>query len=229
MRGAPSLLIVEDEPALAASMGDYLVGRGYLVDHAADGHAGLRMALDGRYDAVVLDLGLPRLDGLEVCRRLRESGHGVPVLMVTARHALEDKLKGFVQGADDYLAKPFALGELAARLAVLSRQGCRTRGTTLSAGGLELDSNAMVARRDGVSVLLTRTQARLLGCLMEHAPDVVGKQILQQAIWGAKNEDATALQTHVHALRGRIDKPFSRRLIHSCHGIGYRLLAEPQD
>ena len=217
------ILIVEDQADLAANVWDFFGRRGHVVDHAADGDIGLRMALAGSYDTIILDLGLPRMDGLLLCRSLRESGHGVPVIMLTARDTLDDKLKGFAEGADDYLVKPFALKELAARVAVLARRGKGAASVPLAAFGLEFDPRALVARREGRTLVLTRIQARLLECLMRHSPLTVGKQELLRAIWDGDAGDSAALHTHIYALRALVDKPFAQPLIHSAHGIGYRL------
>lgn len=223
MSHALKLLIVEDQADLAANIWDYFARRGHLVDHAADGEAGLRMAMEGSYDTIVLDLGLPRLDGLLVCRKLRAAGRGVPVIMLTARDTLDDKLKGFAEGADDYLVKPFALRELEARIGVLSRRGKAAPTAQLSAYGLEFDPATMVARREGKTIVLTRTQARILQCLMQQSPGVVDRERLLRTIWGSEAGDSRSLHTHIYSLRAVIDKPFSHPLIHSAHGVGYRL------
>ena len=123
MKTGLRVLVVEDQHDIAANIWDFLERRGYVVDHAADGETGLARAIAGNHDVIVLDLGLPRLDGLELCRRLREAGHGVPVLMLTARDTLDDKLRGFAEGADDYMVKPFAMTELEARIRVVHRRG----------------------------------------------------------------------------------------------------------
>jgi len=217
------ILIVEDQADLAANIWDYFSRRGYVVDHAADGVAGLRMALSGNYDSIILDLGLPRLDGLVLCRRLRDSGHGVPVIMLTARDTLDDKLKGFAEGADDYLVKPFALRELEARIRVLSRRGKADTDSPMALYGLQFDARALIATREGKTIVLTRMQASILDCLMRNAPGVVDKQRLLRVIWGGDAGDSAALHTHIYALRALIDKPFAHPLIHSAHGIGYRL------
>jgi DNA-binding response OmpR family regulator len=216
------LLIVEDQADLAANIWDYFSRRGHVVDHAADGEAGLRMALAGDYDVIILDLGLPRLDGLQLCRRLRAAGRGVPVLMLTARDTLDDKLKGFSEGADDYMVKPFALRELEARIGVLLRIGKPAPGATLSCCGLDFDPPSLVARREGRTLVLTRTQARILECLMAAYPGVVDKTRLLRAAWGADAGDSAALHSHIYSLRALVDKPFARPLIHSAHGVGYR-------
>lgn len=217
-----NLLIVEDQADLAANIWDYFSRRGHAVDHAADGVAGLRMSLAGRYHTVILDLGLPRMDGLVLCRQLREAGSGVPVIMLTARDTLEDKLKGFSEGADDYLVKPFALRELEARVMVLARQATSLTGQLLLVAGVSLDPSSMLLRREGRVIALTRTQARILECLMRRAPAVVAQTVLLREVWGPDEGDAAALHTHMYTLRGLVDKPFERPLLHTAHGIGYR-------
>lgn len=222
MRPHLNLLIVEDQADLAANIWDYFSRRGHAVDHAADGVAGLRMALAGRYHTVILDLGLPRLDGLALCRRLREAGSGVPVLMLTARDTLDDKLKGFSEGADDYLVKPFALRELEARVGVLARHTSPLSGVPLSVAGVTLDPRSMLLRREGRVITLTRTQSRILECLMRRAPAVVEQTVLLREVWGPDGGDTAALHTHIYTLRTLIDKPFDRPMLHTAHGIGYR-------
>jgi DNA-binding response OmpR family regulator len=222
MDPALSLLIVEDQADLAANLWDYFSRRGHLVDHAADGEAGLRMALAGGHDIIVLDLGLPRLDGLQLCRRLREAGHGVPVIMLTARDTLDDKLKGFAEGADDYLVKPFAMKELEARLRVLARRGRPPGGEPLELFGLHFDPAALLVRREGRQIVLTRAQARILECLMRASPGVVDQPRLMRAVWGPEGGDQAGLHTHIYSLRQQIDRPFAQPLLHTVHGIGYR-------
>ena len=222
MDPALSLLIVEDQADLAANLWDYFSRRGHLVDHAADGEAGLRMALAGDYDTVVLDLGLPRLDGLLLCRRLREAGRGVPVIMLTARDTLDDKLKGFAEGADDYLVKPFAMKELEARIRVLARRGRPAGGEPIEAFGLSFDPAALLVRREERQIVLTRAQARILECLMRASPGVVDQARLMRAVWGPEGGDPAGLHTHIYGLRQLVDKPFGDPLLHTVHGIGYR-------
>lgn len=223
MAAALRLLIVEDQADLAANIWDFFSRRGHVVDHAADGAAGLRMAMAGAYDAIVLDLGLPRLDGLLVCRRLREAGRGVPVLMLTARDTLEDKLRGFSEGADDYLVKPFALRELEARIRVLTRVAPTAPAERIAVSGLQFDARAMTVERDGRLIELTRMQALIIECLMRNAPGVVRKEALFQAAWGSEFADSVALHSQIHALRSVLDKPFKNPLIHTVPGVGYRL------
>ncbi|HVR80821.1 MAG TPA: response regulator transcription factor [Luteimonas sp.] len=225
MHPHPKVLIVEDQHDIAANIWDFLERRGYEVDHAADGTTGLAHAMHGRFDAIVLDLGLPRLDGLDLCRRLREAGHGTPVLMLTARDTLDDKLRGFAEGADDYMVKPFELKELEARIRALLRSGRPTPDAPLVVGGLGYDPGAMLASRAGQVIALTRAQAAILETLMRRAPGVVAQQTLIERVWPRHDGDARALHTHIYELRALVDKPFSTAMIQTVHGVGYRLVA----
>jgi DNA-binding response OmpR family regulator len=221
------VLVVEDQHDIAANIWDFLERRGYVVDHAADGESGLSRAIAGNHDVIVLDLGLPRLDGLDLCRRLREAGHGVPVLMLTARDTLDDKLRGFAEGADDYLVKPFAMKELEARIRAVHRRGRASGGPALACGDLSFDAGAMCAMRAGLAIPLTRTQARLLVELLRAAPSVVPHRALIHAAWGEEGGDTAALQTHIYELRALVDKPFGKASIQTVHGMGYRLAVAP--
>lgn len=218
------VLIVEDQHDIAANIWDFLERRGHVVDHAADGVTGLAYALQQRFDVIVLDLGLPRLDGLELCQRLRQAGHGTPVLMLTARDTLENKLEGFAHGADDYLVKPFELKELEARIRAVGRGSGLHPGSQLSRGPLSFDPETMLASREGRKIALTRAQALILELLMRRSPAVVSQQALSEGIWGdAGGGDVAALHTHIYSLRSLVDKPFGTRMIQTVHGIGYRL------
>ncbi|HRQ63528.1 MAG TPA: response regulator transcription factor [Xanthomonadaceae bacterium] len=220
------ILVIEDQHDIAENIWDYLERRGHVVDHAADGQRGLRMAEGGGFDAIVLDLGLPRMDGLALCRRLREAGHGTPVLMLTARDTLDDKLRGFAEGADDYMVKPFALAELEVRLRTLHRRGRGLPGEPLKIGSLLLWPDRRRAERDGRTLILGPIQTRLLETLMRAAPAVVTHEALIAAAWGGNGADPAALHSQIHALRAAVDRPFAEPLIHSLHGIGYRMAAD---
>ena len=219
------VLLIEDQRDIAANIWDFLERRGHEVDHCGDGATGLARALAGGFDVIVLDLGLPRLDGLELCRRLRVAGRGVPVLMLTARDTLEDKLRGFAEGADDYLVKPFALRELEARIRVLLRRG-RGHGQRLCHGPLAYDADTLSAEREGRRIALTRLQGALLDALLREAPRIVSHERLIDAAWGRAGADTAALQTQVYELRQLVDKPFARPLIHAVRGVGYRLMEQ---
>lgn len=217
------VLLIEDQRDIAANIWDYLERRGCVMDYCADGVSGLERALRGDVDVIVLDLGLPRLDGLVLCRRLREAGNAVAILMLTARDTLEDKLRGYAEGADDYLVKPFAMRELEARIRALRRM-YPAADSALSCGGLAYDPRTMLATREGRSIALTRLQGALLTCLLEASPAVVSHARLLACGWGAEG-DLPALQNQIYELRALVDKPFARPLIQSVRGVGYRLVA----
>ena len=218
------VLLVEDQHDIAANIWDFLERRGHEVDHCGDGATGLARARQGGFDAIVLDLGLPRLDGLDLCRALREAGHGVPVLMLTARDTLEDILRGFAHGADDYMVKPFALKELDARLRALHRRALPAAPKT---GGalLAYDAGTMTATREGRRIPLTRLQGRLLETLLSESPRIVPHERLLRAAWGNEPADMGALHTQMYELRALLDKPFGSALIRSVRGVGYQVPA----
>jgi len=220
------ILIIEDQRDLAESLWDFLERRGHRVDHALDGLQGLRMALAGGFDVIVLDLGLPRLDGLDVCARLRAAGQTLPVLMLTARDGLDDKLAGFNRGADDYLVKPFAMLELEARLHNLHRRA-RARAS-LRVADLQLDPQTGEALRAGQALSLSPLQRRLLEALLRASPAVLETATLTGQVWGDATPSVDALHSLVRALRVAVDRPFGRPLIHTVHGIGYRLSADDE-
>ncbi|HTM71149.1 MAG TPA: response regulator transcription factor [Luteimonas sp.] len=216
------VLIIEDQHDIAANLWDFLERRGHAVDHCADGVAGLARARAGGFDAIVLDLGLPRLDGLQLCRALREAGDGVPVLMLTARDTLEDKLRGYAEGADDYMVKPFALRELEARLRALHRRNAPA-AAPLAHAGLGYDPAALVATREGRRIPLTRMQGALLAALLAQAPHVCSRERLLRTLWPEGEGDAAALHTLVYELRALVDRPFAQPLLASVRGVGYRI------
>ncbi len=226
MRGGLRVLVIEDQHDIAANIWDFLERRGHMVDHCADGVSGLARAMDGGFDVIVLDLGLPRLDGLDLCRRLRAAGHGVPVLMLTARDTLDDKLRGFGEGADDYMVKPFAMHELEARIRAVNRR-VQPASDRLGLGGLVYDPATMLATREGRTFVLTRLQGSILATLLRDAPKVTSHQRLLQAAWGEDGGDMAALHTQVYELRAQIDRPFAHPMIQSVRGIGYRLVELP--
>ena len=216
------ILLVEDQRDIAANIWDFLERRGHEVDHCVDGASGLSRARQGGFDAIVLDLGLPRLDGLDLCRMLREAGHGVPVLMLTARDTLDDILRGFAHGADDYMVKPFALKELDARLRALHRRALPAPAGTGDAR-LAYDAGTMTAIREGQRIPLTRLQGRLLATLLAESPRIVPHERLLRAAWGSDEGDMGALHNQMYELRALVDKPFDTALIKSIRGVGYQV------
>src|SRR5689334_19958720 len=215
------VLLIEDHQDLAANIGEYLVQHGHVVDYAGDGLTGLHLAAVNRYDALVLDLSLPGIDGLTLCKRLRGDARStVPVLMLTARDTERDTLSGFEAGADDYLTKPFSLAELLARLNALVR---RAQGpqSELRVADLHYDLRTLVVKRAGKRVELTPAALRLLETLMRASPAVVPRREVEQSLWGEHPPDSdAALRGHIHALRAAIDAPPARKLLHTVHGIG---------
>ena len=219
------VLIIEDNPDIAANLGDYLEDHGHTVDFAGDGVTGLHLAVVNEFDSIVLDLALPGMDGLDVCRKLRtEAGKDTPVLMLTARDRLEDKLAGFETGADDYLVKPFELQEVEARLKVLAGRGRRRNSRELKVGDLKYNLDTLNVSRGNEDIYLNPIGLKLLHCLMEASPNVVSRADLEMEVWGEEMPDSDSLRVHIHSLRSAIDKPFDSNLIQTRHGIGYRLV-----
>jgi DNA-binding response OmpR family regulator len=221
------VLLIEDQRAMAENIWEFLELHEQVMDHAADGQAGLQFALENTYDVIVLDLGLPRLDGIEVCRRYRAQGGGAPILMLTARDRLQDKLLGFEAGADDYLTKPFELRELAARIQVLHRRQQRQSPAILRIGDLVLDIATRSATRQDQPLSLSPAGFRLLEALMRKSPHVMLYAELAQALWGDAEHDPARLHTHVSLLRTAVDRAYEQPLIHTVHGFGYRIVPPP--
>lgn len=225
-----SVLLVEDHQDIAELVYDYMEGAGYELDYAPDGEVGINLVSQNEYDAIILDLMLPKRDGISVCRELRQGlRKSTPVLMLTARDTLEDKLKGFEIGADDYLVKPFEIEELEARVRVLIRRSqVSAPAEILVVGKIEFDQNSLVVTRDGVTLTLSPIGYRLLKILMEKSPGVVSRREIEKEIWGDMLPDSDTLRSHMYNLRKVIDKPFSETYLQTLPGIGYRLY-DPND
>ena len=224
------VLIIEDNQDISASIYDYLEGLNYTIDAACDGITGLHLAVTNDYDVVILDLGLPGIDGVDLCQRLRhEAQRSVPVLMLTARDSLESKLEGFKSGADDYLVKPFSLKELAARVEVLSKRISRIPTSRLLVGDLSLDVDAHEVYRAGKHIDLNPTLFRLLVFLIQNPYRVIKRKELEYAVWQDDPPDSDALRTHISYLRQAIDKPFDKPLLHTVRGFGYKLTDKNAD
>jgi DNA-binding response OmpR family regulator len=223
------LLLIEDHADIAANIAEFYEAHGDEVEHAVDGNDGLQRALQTPYDVIVLDLMLPGLDGLSVCRQLRHAGRTqVPVLMLTAKDLLADKIEGFEAGADDYLIKPFSLAELDARLkALVRRASVQPAPRVLTAGDLRFDLDTLEAERGGEKLKLNPTTRRLLMVLLQNTHRVVTRIELERELWGDQPPQGDFLRAHMHALRTAIDKNFPIKLLHTIHGTGYRLTAEP--
>lgn len=222
------VLLVEDHRALAETILDFLQTVGFETDYAADGLTGLHLACHHHYDLIVLDVMLPGINGFELCARLRnEKAITTPVLMLTARDQLQDKLEGFQHGADDYLVKPFDLPELVARLVALLR---RARGEVaqdiLQVADLTFHTGTLEVKRAGQTLHLSPTCLRILKILMRESPRVVTREALEQELWGDLLPDSDTLRSHLYKLRRAVDKPFAQPLLHTLAGQGFKLAPE---
>jgi two-component system OmpR family response regulator len=218
------LLIVEDDAKLAGSLARGLRRDGYAVDLAASGEDAVLQARVYDYDAVILDVMIPQPDGVEVCRTLRADGRWVPILMLTARDGLRDRIRGLDAGADDYLVKPFDYGELIARLRAVVRRGAPERPAVLIAGDLEVDPAAHTAVRDGRRVELTAREFALLEFLARRAGEVVSRTELLEHVWDQNFAGSTNIvDVYVGYLRRKLEEPFGRPLIRTVRGAGYVL------
>ena len=218
------ILVIEDNRDILANVLDYLELKGYTVDCAQDGLSGLHLATSQPFDLIVLDIMLPGIDGLQLCRRLREEARSdTPILMLTARDALDDRLHGLRAGADDYLIKPFALSELVARIEALLRRAHGKRKRLLQVADLVYDLDTLSITRAGKPLKLNPLGMKLLEVLMQRSPAVVRRESLEEALWGDNCPDSDSLRSHIHQLRQVIDKPFPIALLHTQHGVGYRL------
>ncbi len=218
------ILIIEDNAEMATNIGAYLEAKGHDIDYAMDGVTGLHLAITNAYDAIVLDLTLPGMDGLDVCRKLRESDAShVPVLMLTARDTTEDVIKGFKAGSDDYLVKPFSLQELEVRInALLRRANRQYDGPVLTVDDVEVNLEAHTVTRAGHHIRLKPTTMKILAILVRNTHRVVTRQELESEIWGDEVPDGDPLRAHIYSIRSSLDKPFETKLVHTVHGIGYR-------
>ena len=224
------VLVVEDSVKMASLLKRGLEEEGYAVDVTTTGEDAVWMATQNAIDAVVLDVLLPDLDGFEVCRRIREAGTWSPVLMLTARHGVEDRVQGLDVGADDYLTKPFAFIELAARLRALIRRGVGERPAMLTVGDLIMDPATRVVRRGEATIDLTAKEFSLLEYFMRHPGEVLSRMQLIEHVWDFAYEGGSnVVDVYVKYLREKIDRPFGLRSIETVRGAGYRLRADGAD
>jgi len=221
------ILLVEDDPRIILFVGEALEEAGYNVAVARDGEDGFLDARLNAYDLIVLDLALPTLDGVEVARRLRAAGTTTPILMLTARDRERDKILGLDAGADDYLTKPFRLGELLARVRALLRRDSLARASVMRVGDLTLDTVARRAWRAGREVALSGREYTLLEYLVHHAGQVVTRAELEETVWGESDIGSNVAEVYIGYLRQKIDAPFAAPLLHTVRGIGYTLRGPP--
>ena len=218
------VLVVEDEVKMARAIRRGLEQEGYAVDGAATGDDGLHLAAEIDYDAIVLDVLLPGLGGFEVCRRLRQAGRWAPVLMLTARDGVADRINGLDAGADDYLVKPFAFEELLARLRAQVRRGVRERPAVLTVADLVLDPAAHTATLAGRQLRLSAREFALLEFLMRHAGEVVRRTAILEHVWDYNYDGlSNVVDVYVGYLRRKLERPGGRVRIRTVRGVGYGL------
>jgi len=226
------ILLIEDHNDIAEMVTAYLENRGFGVDYAADGVTGLHLAVSNSYDAIILDLMLPGMDGIDVCRKLRtEARRDTPVIMLTARDTLDDKITGLETGADDYLIKPFDIQELEARVrSLIRRHKGETAKEIYSIGDLTVDTATLSVKRAGKELNMTPTGLKILTVLMRASPAVVSRREVERQVWGDILPDSDTLRSHLYNLRKVIDKPFDKQLLQTIQGSGYKIVdpdAEP--
>ncbi|MFJ2756881.1 response regulator transcription factor [Nocardioides sp. NPDC087217] len=221
------VLLVEDEAKLAALVARGLTERGGVVDSVGTGAQALASARGGEYDVVLLDVMLPDIDGFEVCRRLRAARVWTPILMLTARTAVADRIAGLDSGADDYLAKPFAFQELLARMRALARRGPVPRPVALEVGSLRMDPAARRVWRGPTELSLSTRELTLLEALMRRCDQVLTREQLLALAWGDHHDvTSNVVDVYVRYLRSKIDRPFGVSTLQTVRGVGYRLTAE---
>ncbi len=219
------ILVIEDNRDILANILDYLELKGFTLDCAQDGLSGMHLALTQPYDLIVLDIMLPGMDGYQLCQKLRqEADNNTPIIMLTARDALDERLKGLHAGADDYLVKPFALSELVARIEAVLRRSSGANKRVLEVADLRYNLETLEVSRAGQSLKLNPIGLKLLATLMQRSPAVVRREALEEALWGDDIPDSDSLRSHIHQLRQAIDKPFATTLLHTVHGVGFRLV-----
>ncbi len=221
-----TVLLVEDDFDLAETVIDYLAIESIACDYASNGVAGSKLIKENRYDVVLLDLNLPRLDGLSLCEQLRNDGNDTPVLMLTARDSLDDKVAGFEAGTDDYLVKPFELKELVVRIHALARRRSG-QARRLKCEDLEMNLKEGTLARAGKKIKLSPTAWLLLEALLRASPDTVSKQKLIESVWGDEPPDSNSLKVHLHHLRKAVDEGFDCALVQTVAGHGFALRKEP--
>jgi DNA-binding response OmpR family regulator len=219
------ILVVEDDTRIATFVRQGLEESGYNVTLAHDGEEGYLAARYTDYDLIVLDLMLPKMDGIEVARKLRAKHRSMPILMLTARDTVKDKIDGLDVGADDYLTKPFAFGEFLARVRALLRRDTLARASVMSVADLELDTATRTVKRRGQDIVLSAREYTLLEFLVHHAGQVVTRDQLAEHVWGDTEVESNVFDVYVRYLRQKIDAPFGTPLIHTVRGVGYTLRA----
>ncbi|MDF2154250.1 response regulator transcription factor [Vibrio sp. CAU 1672] len=221
------VLLVEDNREIAGMLFDYFECTGAELDYADNGELGLKLAQENHFDVILLDLMLPRMDGLTVCNRLRDAGNNTPILMLTALDSREDMLNGFQHGADDYLTKPFDLDILDARMSALIR---RYRGTVaasqLNYGDISIDQKTRKAYRQNQLLALNPTTYTILEMLVRRAPEIVTREEIAFQLWQENDPNNDVLRSHIYQLRNQVDKPFTTQRLKTVPKVGFRLELE---
>ncbi len=221
-----SVLLIEDHADIAEMVGAYLENREYIIDYAADGITGLHLAVSNRYDAIILDLMLPGMDGLQVCQKIRDDAKSdVPIIMLTARDTLDDKISGLDKGADDYLIKPFAIQELEARLrSLIRRHSGEINKEMITVGELSIDTATLKVMRANKELAITPIGLKILSVLMRASPAVVSRRELERQVWGDILPDSDTLRSHLYNLRKIVDKPFDKKILLTVQGNGFKII-----
>ena len=221
-----TVLLIEDHTDIAEMVGDYLENREYIIDYAADGITGLHLAVSNQYDAIILDLMLPGMDGLDVCQKIRgDARSDIPIIMLTARDTLDDKIMGLDRGADDYLIKPFAIQELEARIrSLIRRHSGAIKKEVISVGELSIDTSTLKVKRADKELAITPIGLKILSVLMRASPAVVSRRELERQVWGDILPDSDTLRSHLYNLRKVVDKPFDRNLLLTVQGNGFKII-----
>jgi len=222
------VLLVEDNYDLSASLGEFLAAKDCDVDFAYNGQSCLTLTQENEYDIIVLDIAMPGINGIETCKRLRQNQYNAtPIIFLTARDTLNDKIQGFEAGCDDYLVKPFAPEELLYRLEALNQRGPRRNVGVQELGEICIDHRSQQVMRQDKVIKLHEIQFRILVILSKNAPNLVTKETLEKALWGEEAPESDPLRTHIYRLRTALDKPFDKELIKTVHGKGYCLVTTP--
>lgn len=218
------ILIIEDEKRIISFIKKGLGYEGYVVEEAYDGKSGLNKGKDNSVDLIILDLMLPKMDGMEVCRSLREEGIKTPIIMLTAKDSIDDKVKGLDVGADDYLVKPFAFKELLARVRSLLRRGKTEKPILLKVGDLELNPSSREVSREGKFILLSKKEYSLLEYLMRNPNQVLTRTMISEHVWDYDFDSFTnTIDVYIRYLRKKVDDPYARKLIKTIRGVGYKI------
>jgi len=224
LREKTPLLLVEDDSSLAGSLADYLSERGYEVDFAFDGVGGIELARRNEYAVIIMDVSMPKLDGLSACHQLRhDRGVDTPVIFLPARDTLDDKIAGYKSGGDDYLVKPFAPRELVCRIEALRKRQRANRGIDQSIRGLTIHPKRLQVSYAGQTLELHAVQIQILMLLANAAPEMVSKRALEAELWPDETPPSNPLRTHIYRLRRQLNEKFGHRFIETVHGRGYRI------